>query len=77
MGDKAPESRDLTQNRIGLALGGQCTNDSRKDNQMQEQYTAPQLKLVGNASEVILGSLAVGDDLLSQILIPEMEFAED
>ena len=44
---------------------------------MQEQYTAPQLKLVGNASEVILGSLSVGDDFLSQILILDMEFAED
>jgi hypothetical protein len=44
---------------------------------MQEQYTAPQLKLVGNANEVILGSLAGGDDFLSQILLPEMEFAED
>jgi hypothetical protein len=44
---------------------------------MQEQYTAPQLKLVGNAHEVILGSLFVGDDFLSQILVTDMEFAED
>lgn len=44
---------------------------------MQEQYTAPQLKLVGNASEVILGTLHVGDDIVNQILVPDMEFAED
>ena len=44
---------------------------------MQEQYTAPQLKLVGNANEVILGSINVGDDFLSQILLPDMEFADD
>lgn len=44
---------------------------------MQEQYTAPQLKLVGNASEVILGVIHVGDDFLSEILVTDMEFAED
>jgi hypothetical protein len=44
---------------------------------MQEQYTAPQLKLVGNAHEVILGSMFVGVDFLSEILVSDMEFAED
>lgn len=44
---------------------------------MHEQYTAPQLKLVGNAHEVILGTIYVGDDFLSEILVTDMEFAED
>jgi hypothetical protein len=44
---------------------------------MQEQYTAPQLKLVGNANEVILGTMNAGVDFLDQILVMDMEFAED
>ncbi len=44
---------------------------------MQEKYTAPELKLVGPAEEVILGSTGVGNDIAGQIQIPDLEFQED
>jgi hypothetical protein len=44
---------------------------------MNDQYTAPDLKLVGDAHDVVLGSLGVGNDIWGEILVPGMEFADD
>jgi hypothetical protein len=45
--------------------------------QEREQYTAPELKVVGNAEEVILGSGGVGNDIRGEILVAELEFEAD
>jgi len=44
---------------------------------MTEQYTAPDLKLVGDAQKVILGSFGFGGDLYGEVLGFSMEFATD
>jgi hypothetical protein len=44
---------------------------------MKEEYIAPKLTLVGETSEVVLGSLRVGIDFDSQILSGGMEFEAD
>ena len=44
---------------------------------MQEQYIVPELKLVGGANEVVLGSMRIGFDLLGQMLPHAMEFETD
>lgn len=44
---------------------------------MKEQYEAPELKLVGDASDVVLGALGVGADFAGQVLVQEMEFEAD
>jgi hypothetical protein len=44
---------------------------------MHHEYTAPALKLAGDADEVVLGSLGVGNDLRDEVLAIQMEFATD
>ena len=44
---------------------------------MQEVYVEPELKLAGEATEVIKGSLGAGVDADNLLLIPEMEFEAD
>jgi len=44
---------------------------------MLREYAAPEVKLVGQADEVILGAMTVGLDYFSQHLDHRMEFAED
>ena len=44
---------------------------------MQEPYVAPELKLVGEASDVVLGFGAVGADLGGEALSQDMEFQAD
>lgn len=41
---------------------------------MQEQYVAPDLKLVGGASDVVLGSLGIGFDFFGEQVPHSMEF---
>ena len=44
---------------------------------MQEQYTSPELKLVGKADEVVFGSLVAGTDIGDQYLAHDSEFQAD
>jgi hypothetical protein len=44
---------------------------------MDKEYTAPEVKLVGNVHDVVLGSLGVGTDIRDEVLPIQMEFAED
>ena len=44
---------------------------------MQEESVVPELKTIGCAAEVILGSTAVGNDIGGEILVPEFEFEKD
>ena len=44
---------------------------------MQEEYIVPELKLVGNASEVVLGGIGVGADICSMYTFGVMEFHQD
>jgi len=44
---------------------------------MQEEYVVPELKLVGNASEVVLGYIGVGGDIAGMFTFGVMEFHED
>lgn len=44
---------------------------------MTKQYTAPDLKLVGDAQNVVLGSLGIGVDLRGEFQGFSMEFATD
>jgi hypothetical protein len=44
---------------------------------MQEQYIEPDLKLVGGTNEVVLGSMRIGFDLLSEAMEHRMEFETD
>ena len=44
---------------------------------MEEIYVAPELKLVGEANEVILGLAAVGTDIDNQAQLLDMEFESD
>jgi hypothetical protein len=49
----------------------------RGDIQMQEEYIVPELKLVGNASEVVQGGVGVGADICCMWTFGVMEFQED
>jgi hypothetical protein len=49
----------------------------RGDIQMQEEYVVPELKLVGNASEVVRGGVGVGADIAGMWTPGVMEFQED
>jgi hypothetical protein len=49
----------------------------RGDLQMQEEYIVPGLKLAGNASEVVLGGVGVGADILGMWVDGVMESQED
>lgn len=44
---------------------------------MTEKYTAADVKLVGNAADVVLGSLGIGNDMSGEVLAFDMEFAGD
>jgi hypothetical protein len=44
---------------------------------MRKEYSAPKVMLVGDAERVVLGSLATGNDILDEILIPNSEFEMD
>jgi hypothetical protein len=44
---------------------------------MHEEYTVPELKLVGNASDVVLGGVGFGADILGMWTFGVMEFQED
>ena len=44
---------------------------------MQEEYIVPELKLVGNAGEVVQGGIGVGADIMSMWTFGVMEFHED
>ena len=44
---------------------------------MQDQYTAPELKLVGDTDDVVLGLPGMGPDFLGNYIIGENEFLED
>lgn len=42
-----------------------------------EKYSAPELKLIGETSDVVFGLGGAGDDYIAEMSIPEMEFAAD
>ncbi len=44
---------------------------------MQEEYVVPEMKLVGNASEVVLGGIGLGGDIAGMYVFGVMEFQED
>jgi hypothetical protein len=44
---------------------------------MNEQYVAPELKLVGDTRDVVLGSGNFGADVWGEVLIPDFEFQQD
>jgi hypothetical protein len=44
---------------------------------MQENYVAPELKLVGGTNEVVLGSMRVGFDFYGEMLPIGKEFEPD
>jgi hypothetical protein len=44
---------------------------------MQEQYVVPELRLVGDASEVVQGGIGLGSDIFGMWASSEMEFPED
>jgi len=43
----------------------------------KEQYTAPELKLVGKTNDVVFGLPGIGGDYAGEIYIPEMDFETD
>jgi len=44
---------------------------------MQEQYVVPELKLVGEASEVVLGGFGGGGDIGGEFQPPSSQFDTD
>jgi hypothetical protein len=50
---------------------------NKETTKMQEQYVAPELKLVGNAADVVLGSTGAGGDYMAEAIIEDMEFEAD
>ena len=44
---------------------------------MEKQYESPAVKLVGRADEVVLGSLATGNDHRDEFMIWHSEFEAD
>ena len=43
----------------------------------KDEYAAPELKLVGETSQVILGLPGVGGDPDGEIFVPDFEFQAD
>jgi len=43
----------------------------------REQYSTPQLKLVGETDQVVLGGLGLGSDITGMWAPSEIEFQED
>jgi hypothetical protein len=52
-------------------------SNQRSLNTMQDQYVAPELKLVGEASEVVLGCPGPGGDMIGESIVGDMEFQAD
>jgi len=50
-----------------------------KENTMntKDQYAAPELKLVGQATDVVMGMTDAGSDYAGEIYIPSMDFQAD
>jgi hypothetical protein len=44
---------------------------------MHDRYVVPELKLVGEAGEVVLGMPGPGDDALGEMIIGDLEFLAD
>ena len=44
---------------------------------MNEQYTAPDLKLVGEAKDVVFGNGFIGVDIWDEFMITDFEFQLD
>ena len=44
---------------------------------MQEVYVEPELKLAGEATEIVMGCLGGGVDYDAMLLVQEMEFEAD
>ena len=44
---------------------------------MQKQYEAPELTLVGNANDVVMGSAGSGSDAGVLLGAPDFEFEQD
>ncbi len=44
---------------------------------MQNEYTAPELRFVGDACDVIQGAGKNGNEFDNQVLVEDMEFFED
>jgi hypothetical protein len=62
--------------------GTECSCSAEKEisSKMQEereQYATPQLKLVGETNDVVLGGIGLGGDISGMWTELEMEFQED
>jgi hypothetical protein len=44
---------------------------------MLDRYVAPELKLVGEADEVVLGIAGLGEDALGEQIVGDLEFLAD
>lgn len=44
---------------------------------MQDLYVAPELKLVGEADEVVLGIPGAGADVFGELIVGDLEFLAD
>ncbi len=65
---------------FALALQVFKARSKRRSIKMQEEretYTTPQLKLVGETDEVVLGGLGLGSDMAGMFAAFDMEFLED
>jgi hypothetical protein len=66
-----------TQNAYYCGRSRKAEDTLRGDIQMQDEYIVPELKLVGNASEVVQGGIGVGADIMSMWIAGVLEFQED
>jgi hypothetical protein len=57
-------------------VGPELKIERKEETQMQNQYEAPELTLIGKADEVVLGSGSGGDDMPQQFAW-DFEFAQD
>ena len=44
---------------------------------MKNQYTVPELKAIGQADQVVLGSFSIGDDIRGEFQLMDAEFQAD
>jgi len=51
--------------------------EGKEGNGMQKKYVAPELKLAGEAEEVVLGGAGAGVDYSAEELFADMEFLAD
>jgi hypothetical protein len=55
-----------------------CEIENGKEvNQMENNYEAPELTLVGETSEVVMGIASFGGDSNGHLAAPDFEFEED